>query len=130
MSDLISRQAVIEALKTCYDTEIKEYTDGSEWIDYEQAVDLIKDIPSAQPEQQWILCSERLPKELKNVLITRKFLGGLVDLSFGNKYLMPCNFVEAGYLLGEVWHSCSDSYKFIKELYTDPIAWMPLPDPY
>ena len=32
MSDLISRQAAIDALRTCYDTETVTYTNGNEYI--------------------------------------------------------------------------------------------------
>ena len=60
--DLISRQAAINALRTCYDTEAVTYTNGNEYIDYDQALDLLNSLPSAQPEQRWIPCSERLPE--------------------------------------------------------------------
>ena len=50
MSDLISRKAAIDALRTCYDTEAITYTNGNEYISYDQALDLIDEIPSAQPE--------------------------------------------------------------------------------
>jgi len=49
MDDLISRQAVIEALRTCYDTETITYTNGNEYIDYGQALDLINTLPPVQP---------------------------------------------------------------------------------
>ena len=49
-TDTINRQAVIEALRTCYDTEAVTYTNGNEYISYDQALDLIGDLPSAQPE--------------------------------------------------------------------------------
>jgi hypothetical protein len=57
MSDLISRQAAIEALRTCYDTETITYTNGNEYIDYDQALDLINTLPPVQPERikgHWI----------------------------------------------------------------------------
>ena len=50
MNDLISRQAVIEALRTCYDTEAITYTNGNEYIDYDQALDLINTLPPVQPK--------------------------------------------------------------------------------
>lgn len=46
-NDLISRQAALKAL---------EFT----WAG-KAAFDAIKELPSAQPEQRWIPCSERLP---------------------------------------------------------------------
>ena len=51
VGDLISRQAAIDALRVCYDTETKDYDDGSEWINYEDAVAEIENLSSAKPEQ-------------------------------------------------------------------------------
>ena len=56
-SDCISRQAAIDVLRTCYDTETVTYTNGNEYIDYDQALDLLNSLPSAQPERMrgtWI----------------------------------------------------------------------------
>lgn len=50
MDKLISQQAAIDALRTCYDTCCIDYTNGGEYIDYEMAVELIEALPSAQPE--------------------------------------------------------------------------------
>ena len=50
--DTISRQAAIDALRTCYDTEAITYTNGNEYISYDQALDLIDELPSAQPERR------------------------------------------------------------------------------
>ena len=55
--DCISRQAVIEGLRTCYDTETKEYSDGSQWINYEDAVAEMENLPSVTPQPKigrWI----------------------------------------------------------------------------
>lgn len=66
MSDLISRQAAIDALK-----EVSEhYTDkGREWhphVDF--MVQAIEELPTAEPE--WIPVTERLPKENGDYLVT------------------------------------------------------------
>ena len=50
MDDLIDRQAAIDALRTCYDTETVTYTNGNEYIDYDQALDLLNSLPTVQPE--------------------------------------------------------------------------------
>ena len=50
VGDMISRQAAIDVLRTCYDTEAITYTNGKEYIDYDQALDLMENLPSAQPE--------------------------------------------------------------------------------
>jgi len=51
---LIDKQAVIDALRTCYDTEAITYTNGNEYIDYDQALDLINTLPSVQQEDGWL----------------------------------------------------------------------------
>ena len=56
MSDLISRQAAIDAME-----ESKRiYVDRRVIIGKMQ--DIVSNLPSAQPEQRWIPCSERLPE--------------------------------------------------------------------
>lgn len=53
-TDLISRQAALDALR---------YAElGCEF-------EAIETLPSAQPEQQWIPCSERLPEDYTDVLV-------------------------------------------------------------
>ena len=50
-SDLIYRQDALEALRTCYETERIDYTNGNEYINYEQAVHEVEQLSSAQPER-------------------------------------------------------------------------------
>ena len=50
-TDTISRQAAIDALRTCYDTETISMDNGDEYINYGDAVGEIEHLPSAQPEQ-------------------------------------------------------------------------------
>lgn len=61
MSDLISRQAAVDAVRTYYDDEYA-LADSIE--------ELIEKLPSAQPEQKWIPCSERLPENNDPVNVT------------------------------------------------------------
>ena len=100
MSDLISREAVYmanEHLKPCSPKDVE---------------DMISCIPSVQ---QWIPCSERLPKakygESKNVLASCE--SGYIRLLYfdGGNWCYPT---------GEVYEN---SFDFV-------IAWMPLPEPY
>ena len=49
-SDLIRRDDAVDALRTCYDTETITYSNGNEYIDYDQALDLMGKLPSAEPE--------------------------------------------------------------------------------
>jgi len=52
VDDLISRTETIDALRTCYNTEAITYTNGNEYIDYDQALDLINTLPSAHPQRK------------------------------------------------------------------------------
>ncbi len=50
MDKLISQQAAIDALRTCYDTETVTMDYGDEYINYEDAVGEIEKLPSIQPD--------------------------------------------------------------------------------
>ena len=113
MNDLISRQAAIDAL-----IELYEYQRD---IDPTEAADLVRrgiclaekkieQLPSAQPEQRWIPCSERCPEQSGWYLVSLK--NGNVQKAWYR--LAPIN---QG---GSYWRSP------IKR----PLAWMPLPKPW
>lgn len=103
MDDLIRRQDAIDALFEWYETPMDQ-----------DAVDVICNVPSAQPEviacsdgelkseSQWIPCSERLPEAYKGVLTCTKH--GMVCENFRT---------SSGWSRG-----------------LQIIAWMPLPKPY
>ena len=57
MIDLIDKQLAIDALRICYDTETVTMDNGDEYINYEDAVGEIEQLPSVQPERlkgRWI----------------------------------------------------------------------------
>ena len=115
MSDLISRQAAIEET-----WKEPSYTDPLNVL--AELRDRIKDLPSAQPEPQWIPRSERLPEEKKDVLIAFK-------------HNMAVGFWEDILDNGEhVWYANSGDGWMTDTANVDsdgiPIAWMPLPEPY
>ena len=83
-----------------------------------------------KPEQHWILCSERLPENSTEVLVTRRFLGSKDGSHVWNKHIPPKDYVEIATRNGEDWTAYSDEYKVARNRHTDPIAWMPLPEPY
>ena len=75
----------------------------------------ISELPSAQPEQRWIPCSERLPKDKTYVLTTIKIPNRIAHVRSG--------WYEGGFIHndnGDVWKATD----------MEVIAWMPLPDPY
>ena len=99
MSDLISRQA---ALEICADELLhaEDYSPIRTW-------NRIQQLPSAQPEPQWIPCSESLPDTEEDVLCDddgRVTIGYYTDEEIG-------------------WHDMH-SYRIYPE------AWMQLPAPY
>ena len=55
-TDCISRQAAIDALRTCYDTETITMDNGDEYINYGDAVGEIEQLPPIQPKMgKWVL---------------------------------------------------------------------------
>ena len=93
MDDLISRQEAIDIIEAGRLTKL---------IDAETAVNGLKGLPSAQPEQKWIPCSERCPKE--------------------NGYYLTSTINKEVYC--DYW-----SYDHFDRTEA-VIAWMRLPDPY
>ena len=99
MDDLISRQAAINTAQVMYkrcDENIEDYRD--------LMVESIKVLPSAQPEQQWIPCSERLPSKADHI-------DNMVLVCYGNGSVRFNTYMN-GWVQG------------------NPVAWMPLPEPY
>ena len=93
------------------------------------AKQLIDEQPTIEPEQRWIPCSERLPEEETDVLVTRTFLG-CKDGSHGwNNHIPPTIYVEVAQYFNGEWTALSDEYKIARNRHTNPIAWMPLPEP-
>lgn len=129
MKDLIERQTAIEAVEhitsnmsVCVNTD---ECHGMKRMQ-RQAVIELANLPSAQPEQRWIPCSERLPKRGKDVLVTRHYLGE----EDNNK---SCYYTEVAARYGDDdnpdWISYSDEYKIHPKNHI-VIAWQELPEPY
>lgn len=106
MSDLISRQAAIDAM-----AELQgRASTKAELKGISKAWKRIKQLPSAQPEQRWIPCSERLPEENVPVLLGVKFKD---DFKMVITTRMDYNY----------WHGIGRD--IIGEM-----RWMPLPEQY
>lgn len=103
MQDLISRQAAIELIE-----RMKPYHQDADDI-----AEMITNMPSARPEQRWILCSERVPEEDEQVLV----------------YLYDSPYIAWIDSNGE-WNTEEFTLDKEKEREDEPIAWMPLPEPY
>ena len=110
MDDLISRQAAIEALGERPMVWVgSDYELGAR-NQYDADVLALETVPSAQPEQRWIPCSERLPDDDRTKVVT---------LANGN--------AEAGYYSNGDWWCIGDTISLENPIV---IAWMPLPEPY
>lgn len=109
MDDLISRQSAIDAVrKGC-----------QEWLGiFQRCEENIKALPSTQPEQRWIPCSERLPE---NVEAGEEY--PLVIFCTDKRSYF--GFYEY-YRGGQWWNYTADEDYLVEGV----IAWMPLPEPY
>ena len=126
-NDIISRQAVIELIE-----RMKPYHQEADDI-----AEMIANMPSAQPEPMWIPCSERLPENIRPVIVTWKN----TDPASYYQYIVGKHFTgTACYKNGKwYWYSSTtedmlaeygryDSEEFDEAI--ECIAWMPLPEPY
>ena len=79
---------------------------------------------------QWIPCSERLPEEDEEVLVSVHFKGLKQTYPSGwNEHIKGSWYVETAHLIDDEWSSYSDEYKVARNRH-EVIAWMPLPKPY
>ena len=117
-SDLISRQAAIDALGDEPEvwTGKDEYAQGlnNQW---HYDVNALKAVPSAQPEQRWIPCSETgtQPPVCDDVIVSIRDEAG--DTRF--------DYSSVGWKTpdGEYWIVDNEVNRYV-------IAWQPLPEPY
>lgn len=107
MDDLISRQAAIDAIEPT----LKSILQGNSFKAI-NVMDKIRELPSVQPEQRWIPCSERLPEESGRYLISA--FDGVVRRTTVAPYQPR---YKAWAMTGRM-------------AYWKVVAWMPLPEPY
>ena len=153
-SDLISRRAAIDALwKALFEYEDdaekqfqeSDELDVSEWTVHRIFVQTMSDIdrqtirnlPSAQPEQQWIPCSERMPEDCEEVNVTcvNHDPEPYYDFTKDKPFTAPAVYYKEKWY----WYSitCADFLAEYGENWYEKIddgieiiAWMPLPEPY
>ena len=102
---------------------------GTPVIRCEDLARIINDMPTIEP-QKWISCDKRLPEEETDVLVTRTFLGCKDGSHRWNNHIPPKTYVEVAQYFNGEWTALSDEYKVARNRHTDPVAWMPLPEPY
>ena len=116
--DNISRQAAIDAINhicpvdTEYDCTLLDRVDVR---------CVLSDLPPAQPEPQWIPCSERLPEEDQYNLVTMQHANGEIDVVIA-RLVKP-------YSKKVPWEWESDDAEWTWS-FGNGFAWMPLPEPW
>lgn len=94
MNDLIDRQAAIDALYTCRDTQTIQTTSGYEFIDFEQAENLIDELPSAQKRGKWVRHWSR-PGVYADLCWHCSACGGRTNMSWAHIYYKYCPYCGA-----------------------------------
>ena len=119
MDDPISRQAAIGIIQSLYPGIPRVPWLRKDWQKryepYINAEKAIRTLPSAQPEQKWIPCSERLPESKPE------------DLEYPT--VIAC--CEDGEVMTACYYESTKEWG-IGEYYDrkiNPVAWMPLPSP-
>ena len=95
-----------------------------------ECAEIIRDLPSAQPEQHWIPVSERMPEDGENCLVSVRCSNNfLVDRGTYSTDLFNVDEEDFFGNRGESgWYYLSSEYGYCKIL--NVIAWMPEPRPY
>lgn len=108
MNDSISRAAAINLLK--------RWSDGYPYIETETelAIKEFQELPSAQPKQRWIPCSERLPEYDGEMYLVTDYCE---QINRRRLHISYCYVNREGF-----WSDVPMGYKVI--------AWMPLPKPW
>ena len=111
MSDLISRQDVVDALELRLEND---YVDSYEFLSF------VKQLPSAEPERKWIPVTEALPKNGRQVLVYAQSVH--YALAKYDEMMQPDGKWIKEWVTFDAWKP----YYTIKNV----IAWMPLPEPW
>lgn len=99
------------------------------WVRYRAIEQVVKEQPTVKTEPQWIPCSERLPEEDVEVLITYRYKEGEGDTS--HAYMDITTYGQmyfGGNKVGKYKH-WRQPFEYFESNY-EVVAWMPLPEPY
>jgi len=83
------------------------------------------ELPSAQPEQQWIPCSERLPEKYGQYLVTFIPSGGTLWT-----YVLIVRYSDLMGIAKPSFHVGTVGKNDFMNITEQVTAWMPLPEPY
>lgn len=111
MSRLIDADALIEQMEA----DAEHLDNAISKMMYYAAISDVKHAPTIEPERKWIPCSERLPEDGQDVLVTYKTTGKI----------HPCQYHDDG--SRNPWYSYIDQCRAYMNVV---LAWMPLPEPY
>ena len=123
MSDLISRQAVLDALKEYEVVESDNFT-KTDIITMmtigtiANCIEAIVDLPSAEPERRWIPVTEALPEEENKSYWICTDTGYQCKCRWTNNIYGIYESNEWGWSIFDI------------PQYTKVVAWMPLPEPW
>ena len=110
--------------------DIKEYLKQTRTVLVTQdAFDELVRKASAQPEQRWIPCSERLPQwhwTNPEADEDERIWDGDRVIVCGRNLRWPYSGVSCAMYGPDGWEIDDDSFGYDDE----PVAWMPLPEPY
>lgn len=138
MSDLISRQAAIMAMNELHVTDRDVYEmELSKCFDNDRANGKLLSLPPVQPTSGWIPVTERLPENIRPVIVTWK--NNNPESYY--QHIVGKNFIGvAHYLKGKWYWYSSTTEDFLAEYgryegeefdeAIEVIAWQPLPEPY
>lgn len=93
MTDYIDRRSAIAYAIS----GIVRIKDGEKWIRVKEVKESLLNMPSVQQGQQWIPCSERLPEENSDILVTYVEEGEerIVPVNYGWGTWFDCFFNKA-----------------------------------
>ena len=123
MNDTISRQAAIYALERKKDKNANGDIGGFYNKIIQNDIDALMQLPSAQPEQRWIPCEERLPEIGDTYIVT----GIQKDPHEKEWHYFVDVASNYGDYIDDYWDTFND---WIEGQETHIVAWMPLPEPY